>query len=134
MALEAKRSVTATIHKGIRSIHSQGRSAPSFCRMTRSDYKPHGLCKTSHYSIYIVLLSYVSSALFFWQYPKYDFGNTLYAILPQMYVGMTCNCATYYYAFSRIRCRNQHDQIRVNITLFLAAQLILIRSLQLYRD
>ncbi len=88
---------------GIRSIRLQGRPAQSFCRTTRSNYKPHGLCKTADYSI---LLSYVSSVLFFCQYPKYDFANTLnlYAILPQMYVVVTCNCATYLYAFSRIRC------------------------------
>ncbi len=49
---------------GIRSIRSQGRPAPSFYRMTRSHYKLHELCQTSDYSIY-VLLSYVSSVLFF---------------------------------------------------------------------
>ena len=58
--------------------------------------------------------------------PKYDFAgdfaNTLYVIFPQMYVVVTCNCATYLYAFSRICYRNQ---IRVNIKLFVAAQLIL---------
>ncbi len=116
---------------GIRSIRSQGRPALSFCRTTCSDYKPYGLCKTSDYSIYTCTIIILSSVLFFWQYPKYDFVNTLYAVLPQMYVVVTCNCATYLYAFSRIRCRNQ---TRVNIKVFVADQLILIRSLQLYRD
>ncbi len=27
-------------------------------------------------------------------FPKYDFANTLYAFFPQMYVVVTCNCAT----------------------------------------
>ena len=49
-----------------------------------------------------------------------------------MYVVVTCNCHNLYsYAFSWIRCRNQ---IRVNVKLFVMAHLILIWSLQLYRD
>ncbi len=72
------------------------------------------------YYYHIIILS------FFLQYPKYDFANTLYAISPQMYV-VTCNCATYLSSlFCIIRCRNQ---IRVNTKLFVAAQLILMRSL-----
>ncbi len=38
---------------GIRSIRSQGRPTPGFCRTTRSHYKPHELCKTSDYSMYM---------------------------------------------------------------------------------
>ncbi len=92
---------------GIQSIRSQGRPAPSFYRTTSSHYKLHELCKTSDYSIYMYYV------LFFSQCPKHDFvnSNTLYAIFPQMYVVVTCNCATNMH-FSQIRCRNQ---IRVNI-------------------
>ena len=57
-------------------------------------------CLKHQIIVYIhVLLSYVlSSVLFFLQDPKYDFV-TLYVIFPQMYVVVTCNCATYLYAF-----------------------------------
>ncbi len=42
-----------TAIQGIRLIRSQGRPAPNFCRTTRSHYKPHELCKTSDYSMYM---------------------------------------------------------------------------------
>ncbi len=61
----------------------------SLTRTTRSHYKCHEPCKTSDYIYVHILLSYVSSVLFF-LYPKYDFANTSYAISPQMYVVVTC--------------------------------------------
>ncbi len=116
---------------GIRSIRSQGRPAPSFCRTTRSHYKPHELCKTSDYSIcmyyyHMYHLCYSSCSI-----PS--------MILPILCTPFFLKCAylwlvvvtIYLYAFSWIRCRNQ---IRVNIKLFVTAHLILIWSLQLYRD
>ncbi len=94
---------------------SAGRPAPTISPMS---------C-VKHQIIVCTCIIILSSVLFFLQYPKYDFANTLYAISPQMYVVVTCNCATYQLSslFCIIRCRNQ---IRVNIKLFVAAQLILI--------
>ena len=70
------------VWQGIRSIRSQGRLAPSFYRTTRSHYKPHELCKTSDYSIYMYYYHmyhlYYSSCTV----PKYNFANTLHAIFP----------------------------------------------------
>ncbi len=94
---------------------SAGRPAPTISPMS---------CVKHQVIVCTCIIIILSSVLFFLQYPKYDFANTLYAISPQMYVVVTCNCETYLSSlFCIIRCRNQ---IRVNIKLFVAAQLILI--------
>ena len=55
---------------GIRSIRSQGRPAPSFCRTTRSYYKLHELYKTSDYSMYMYY--YHMYHLYYWGIPSSD--------------------------------------------------------------
>ncbi len=89
------------VHKDDPLQVSRGRRAPTISSMSH----------VKHQIIVYTLLSYVSSVLFYLQYSKYDFVNTLYAIFPQMYVVNCDLCNLFICIFSQIRCWNK---IRVN--------------------